>query len=99
MGEPHNHGARTMHAGRCRTFEEVPVICSLIGNQSQEPHSDTIGSRQDSVRGLTWIRMEAIFAASLCVWMLGFRARSEREMKEAGLQSHTQHIRWVQHTD
>jgi len=31
--------------------------------------------------------------------MLRFCAHSERETKEAGLQSHSQHIRWIQHID
>jgi len=35
----------------------------------------------------------------LCVRMFGFRPRSERETKEAGLQSHSRHILWVQHID
>jgi hypothetical protein len=75
-----------MHPGRCRTFEEVLGICSLSGGLSQEPHSDAIGSRQDSVQCLAW--EEAIVESSPCVRMLGFRPRSERETKEAGLQSH-----------
>jgi len=97
MGQPHDHGARTMHAGRCRTFEEVLGRCILSGGLSQDPHSDAISSRQDSVRGLAW--EEAIVEASLCVRILGFRPPSEREMKEAGFQSHSRHIRWVQHID
>jgi len=88
-----------MHAGRYRTFEEVLGICSLSGVLSQEPHPNVIGSRQDSVRGLAWIRKEAIVEASPCIRMLGFHVRSERETKEAGLQSHSQHNRWVQHID
>jgi len=72
-------------------------FCSLSGGLSQEPHSDAIGSWQDSVRGLAW--EEAIFEASLCVRMFGFRARSEKETKEAGIQSHSRHIRCVQHID
>jgi len=86
-----------MHAGRCRNFEEVLGFCSLSGGLSQELHSDAIGSQQDSVRGLAC--EEAIFEASPCVRMLGCRGRSEREMKEAGLQSHSRHICWVQHID
>jgi len=50
-------------------------ICSLSGGLSQKPHSDTIGSQQDSVQGLAWIQKEAIFEASLCIRMLGFGAR------------------------
>jgi hypothetical protein len=89
----------TMHAGRCRTFEEVLGIWSLSGGLSQKPHSDRLSGWQDSVQGLAWIRKEAIFEASLDVRMLGFHPRSEREMKEAGLQSQFRHIRWVQHID
>jgi hypothetical protein len=44
-----DHGMRMMHAGRCRTFEEVLGICSLSGSLSQEPHSDTHCARSDSV--------------------------------------------------
>jgi len=88
-----------MLAGRCRTFEEPLGICSLSGGQSHEPHPDAIGSQQDSVRGLARIRKKAICEASLCVRMLGFHARSERETEEAGFQSHSRHIDWVQHID
>jgi hypothetical protein len=97
MGEQHDHGARTMHAGRCRTDEEVLGLCILSDGLSQEQHSDAIGCRQDSVRGLAW--EEAIFEASPCVLMLGFCPRSKRETKQAGLQSHSRHIRWVRHID
>ena len=48
-------------------------------------------SREDSVRGLAL--QDAICDASPCVRMLGFHTRSERETKEAGLQSHSWHIR------
>jgi hypothetical protein len=76
MSEPHHHGMRTIHAGRCRTFEEVLGIWCLSGGLTQEPNSDAIGSRQDSVRGLAWIWEEAIFEAFPCVRMLGFRPHS-----------------------
>jgi hypothetical protein len=59
MGEPHDHGAHTMHAGRCQTFEELLGLRSLSGGRSQEPHSDAIGSRQDPVQDLAWIWKEA----------------------------------------
>jgi hypothetical protein len=88
-----------MHAGQCRACEVVLGLCSLSGGLPQEPHPDAIGSQQDSVQGLEWIRKEAIVEASPCVWMLGFCPRSETETKEAGLQSLSQHIRWVQHID
>ena len=88
-----------MHAGRCRTFEEEPGVCSLGGGLSPEPHSDTLCGSQDSVQGLACIGNEAIVEASPCVRMLGFHARSQREMKEAGLQSHSRHLRWVWHID
>jgi len=65
-----------MHAGRCRTFEDVLGICSLSGNLSQGQHSDAIGSRYHPVRGLAW--EVANVEASPCVRMLGFRPRSER---------------------
>ena len=86
-----------MHAGRCRIFEQVLGLCSLSRGLSHELHSDAIGSRQDFIRGLAW--EEAIFEASPCVRMLGFRPLSERATTEAGLQSHPQHIYWVQHID
>jgi hypothetical protein len=88
-----------MHARRCRTFEEVLGICSLSGSLSEEPRPEVIGIRQDTVRGLAWIRKEAILEPSPWVHMIGFCPRSEREMKEAGLQSHSRHIRLVQHID
>jgi hypothetical protein len=91
MGVPHDQGARMIHAGRCQTFEDLLGLCSLNGSLSQEPHSDTIGSWQDSVRGLAW--KVAIDEASPCVRKLGFRARFERETLQAGLQSHSRHIR------
>jgi len=81
-----------MHAGQCRTFEEVLGHCGLSRGLSQELHSEEVGSRQDSVRGLAW--EEAIIEASQCIRMRCFRAHSESEMQEAGLQSHTRHIRW-----
>jgi len=99
MGELHDHGARTMHAGRCRTFEEVLGVWSLGGALSQEPQSHMLHGWEDSVQGLAWIRKEAIFDTSPCVRMLGFCAHSEIETKEAGLQSQSWHIRWVQHID
>jgi len=86
-----------MHAGRCRTIEEVLGLCSLSGCLSQEPYSDTIGSRQDSVHGLAWIQTETTFEASLSVQMLGFCAHSGRETRERGILSKSRHIRWVQH--
>jgi len=86
-----------MHAGRSWIFGIVLGFHSLSGDLSQEPHSDVIGSRQDSVQGLAW--EEAIVEASPCVPMLAFCPSSGREMKEAGLQSHSRHVRWVQHID
>ena len=86
-----------MHHEQCLTFEEVLGISSLSGNVSQQRHSDTLGSWLDSIRGLPWIRQEAIFEASLCVLILGLRARSARETKDSGLHSHSWHIHWVQH--
>jgi hypothetical protein len=86
-----------MHAGQCGTFEQVLGFCSLSGGLSQELHSDAIGSQQDSIQDLAW--KEATFEASPCVRMLGFRPRSEREMTEARLPSHSRYIRWVQHLD
>jgi hypothetical protein len=86
-----------MHAGQCRTMQEVLSICSLGAGLFQEPHSDTLCGWQDSVRGLALD--EAIVHASPCVRMLGFLPRSERATKEAGLQSNSRHIRWVQHID
>jgi len=49
------------------------------------------------VRGLAW--EEANFQASTCVRMLGDCPLSERETKEAGLQSHLRLICWVQHNN
>jgi hypothetical protein len=86
-----------MRAGQCRTLQEVLSICSLGASLFQEPHSDTLCGRQDSVRGLAW--EEAIVQASPSVRMLGFLTRSERETKEAGLQSNSRHSRWVRHID
>jgi hypothetical protein len=86
-----------MHAGRCRTFDEILSLCYLSGGISPEPHSKAIGSRQDSVRGLAWD--EANFQVSAFVRMLRFRPCSEREMIAAGLQSHSRHVRWVQCID
>ena len=64
-------------------LEEVLGISSLIGSQNQEPPSDAISSRRESVCGLAWIQNVAIFEASVCVRMLGFRAHSETESTEA----------------
>jgi hypothetical protein len=86
-----------MHAGQCQTFEEELGLCILGGGVSHEPHSNAIGSGQDSIRGLAW--EEGIVGASPCVQMLGFRPRSKREMKEAGLESHSRYCCWVQHID
>jgi len=86
-----------MHARRWWNFEEVQGLCSLSGGLYQKPHSNAIGSRQDSVWGQAW--EEAIVEACPCVRMLGFSPRSEWETKEARLQSHSRHIRWVQHID
>jgi hypothetical protein len=84
-----------MHAGRCRTFNEVLGLYSLSGSQSQKPHSDAIGSRQESVRGMVW--EETIAEASPCFRILGFHPRSERETQEAELQRHSRHICGVHH--
>jgi hypothetical protein len=97
MGEPQDHGKRMMHAPRCRAFEQILGICSLCGSVTHELHSDAIGSRQDSVHGVAW--EQATFEASPCFRMIEFCPHSEREMKEAGSQSHSQHICWVQHID
>jgi len=80
------------NAGRWKNYWAFAVSVAVY---LPERHCDAIGSRQDSVRGLAW--GEAIFEASPCVWMLGFCPRSETETKEAGLQSHSRHIRWVQY--
>jgi hypothetical protein len=66
-----------MHAGPCRTFDEVLGFCSLSGGLSQEPHSDAIDSWQDSVRGMASLGKEAIFEHSPYVRMRSFRAGSE----------------------
>jgi hypothetical protein len=71
-----------MHAVLCWTFEEVLGICSLSDGLTRKPHSDTIGSWQDSIRVLAGILKEAHVAASPCVQMVGFRARYERETKD-----------------
>ena len=88
-----------MHAGQCQTFEAIVGICGLNCGLCQGLHSDVIGSRQDSVRDLAWIRKQAIIKASQCVRIVAFRAPSEREMKEAVFQSHVRHIHWVQHIE
>jgi hypothetical protein len=86
-----------MHAGGCRTFEDVLGLSSLSGGLSQEPQSDAIGSQRDSVQGLAW--EELIVDVSPCVRMIGFHGHSKSEMKEAGLQSNSRHIPWLQHID
>jgi len=96
-GELHDQGMLVMPAGGCRSLEGVLVFCSLSGSLSHEPHSDGIGSRQDSIRGLAlW---EDIFEQSPCVRMLRFCPQYNRETKEAGLLIHSRHIRSVQHID
>jgi len=86
-----------MHARRCRTFEEVLGGCSLSLNRFQKPHSEVISSRRRPIWGLAC--EEAMFETYQCVRMVRFRARSERETKDAGLPSHSQHKRWVKHND
>jgi len=39
------------------------------------------------------------FEPSLWLWMRGFHPCSTWELKEAGLQSHSRHTRWVPHID
>jgi hypothetical protein len=97
MDELQNHGTQTIHAGQSRSFEEVVGLCSLSGGLYQELHSYTIGSRQDSIRGLAW--EEAIIKGFPCIWILGFVLCSETETKEAGLQSHSWQMHWVQRID
>jgi hypothetical protein len=82
MGEQHDHGPRMMHPRQCRMFDDVLSICCRSGAVSQALYSDAIRSQQDSIRGLAWIKDEAILEASPCVRILGFCLRSERETKK-----------------
>jgi hypothetical protein len=88
-----------MHAARSRTFEEALGFSSLTGGLYLTPHSNAFGSWSDCIRGRAWFWKKAILEGSPCVQMLGFRPCWKREMKEAGLQSYSQHILWVQHID
>jgi hypothetical protein len=72
-----------MNAGRFPIFEEILGLYRPSSSLSQDSHCNTIGSQQDSVRGLAW--EEAIVEASPCLWMVAFHPRSEREIKDTGI--------------
>jgi hypothetical protein len=82
----------------CTSFVQSCIITTVNG-QPLTLHSDMLSGWYASIQGLAWIRKEAIFEASLSVRMLRFRPLSERETTEAGLQSHSWHIRCLQHID
>jgi hypothetical protein len=75
----------------------ISVLPISSTSQSKQSQSNMLCGWEDSVRDLASIWEEAICEASPSVRSLGLRAQSERGMKEAGFQSHSGHIHWVQH--
>jgi hypothetical protein len=64
-----------MHSVTCHSFQEELGFFSFSGSHSQEPHSNAMCSRQDSMRCQAWAKV--IFEAFLSVWTFALNPSSE----------------------